>query len=157
MTFVFTPEQKRRIEAICSRYPVRRAAVLPVLWMVQEQEGWVSKDAMRAVSEILDISPTAVYEVVTFYTMFEETPCARHHVQVCRTIGCWLRGGKQVTRYIENKLGVKVGQHTPDNRFKLSEVECLGSCGTAPMMQIGNDYFEDLTPDKVDQILAEHK
>lgn len=157
MSFSFTDEQKRRIDSICARYPVRRAAVLPVLWLVQEQEGWVSPEAMEAVASVLDISPAAVYEVVTFYTMFERKPCARHHVQVCRTIGCWLRGAKHLSQYLEKKLGIQPGEQTPDGRFKFSEVECLASCGTGPMMQVGNDYHENLTPDKVDQILAELK
>ncbi len=157
MAFVFTPEQCDRIESLCARYPTRRAAILPVLWMVQAQDGWISPDAMEAVAAILQITPAAVYEVVTFYSMFERKPCARHHLQVCRTIGCWLRGSQGLVRHLEERLKIKPGESTPDGRFKLSTVECLGSCGTAPMMQIGNDYFENLTPLMVDTLLNELK
>ncbi|MBI4239235.1 MAG: NADH-quinone oxidoreductase subunit NuoE [Deltaproteobacteria bacterium] len=154
MAFQFTPAQRDQIEQLCARYPTRRAALLPVLWIVQAQEGWVSAEAMEAVAQVLDITPAAVYEVVTFYTMYERRPCARHHLQVCRTLSCWLRGAKQLTKYLEGKLGVRVGGQTPDGRFQLSEVECLGSCGTAPMMQVnGRDYYENLTPEQVDKLL----
>ena len=153
MAFQFTPTQRQRIDRICARYPSRRAAILPVLWMVQEQEGWISAEAMEAVATVLDITPAAVYEVVTFYTMFQRTPCARHHLQVCRTIGCWLRGADRLVEHLQQKLGIKPGEQTADGRCKLSTVECLASCGTAPMMQIGNDYYENLTPEKVDTIL----
>lgn len=153
MEFSFSELQRAQIDALCARYPNRRAALLPVLWIVQEQEGWISPAAQEAVAQALDVTPAAVYEVVTFYTMYQRKPCARNHLQVCRTIGCWLRGAPELTAYLEKKLGIKVGEQTPDGRFQLSEVECLGSCGTAPMMQIGNDYYEDLTPEKVDTIL----
>lgn len=157
MSFTFTATQRDAIEALCARYPERRAALLPVLWMVQEQEGWISPDAQEATAQVLGITPAAVYEVVTFYTMYQRKPCARNHLQICRTIGCWLRGAKELSAYVQKKLNVKPGEQTPDGRFQLSEVECLGSCGTAPMMQIGNDFYEDLTPQKVDKILEELK
>lgn len=154
MGFQFTSIQRERIEQLCARYPTRRAALLPVLWIVQEQDGWVSPEAMQAVAEVLAITSADVYEVVTFYTMFQREPCARHHIQVCRTIGCWLRGAKDVVAHVEQRLGIKVGESTRDGRCKLSAVECLASCGTAPMMQINNDYYENLTPEKIDGILA---
>ncbi|MBI4366853.1 MAG: NADH-quinone oxidoreductase subunit NuoE [Deltaproteobacteria bacterium] len=157
MAFAFTPAQREVITALCAQYPARRAAILPVLWIVQRQEGWIAPEAEVAVAEVLDLTPAAVHEVVTFYTMFERRPCARHHLQVCRTIGCWLRGADKLVAYLEQKLGIKAGQQTADGRFKLSTVECLASCGTAPMMQIGDDYFEALTPAKVDAILKELK
>lgn len=153
MAFAFTPAQQQRIDQICARYPVRCAAILPVLWMVQLQEGWISPEAMTEVGRVLDCTPAAVYEVVTFYTMFQRAPCARYHLQVCRTIGCWLRGSGRCVAYLEQKLGIKAGEQTSDGRFRLSTVECLASCGSAPMMQIGNDYYENLTPEKVDEIL----
>ncbi len=153
MGFSFTSEQLKRIDQLCARYPTRRAALLPTLWIVQEQEGWVSPEAMTAIAQALAITPADVYEVMTFYSMFQRQPCARHHIQVCRTIGCWLRGAKEVVAHVEQKLGIKAGESTSDGRFKLSVVECLASCGTAPMMQINNDYHENLTPEKIDQIL----
>lgn len=158
MAFQFTPAQHEEIERLCARYPTRRAALLPVLWIVQAQEGWVSGEAIEAVAQVLDITPAAVYEVVTFYTMYERRPCARNHLQVCRTLSCWLRGAKQLTKYLEGKLGIRVGEQTPDGRFQLSEVECLGSCGTAPMLQVnGREYHENLTPAAVDKLLDELK
>jgi NADH-quinone oxidoreductase E subunit len=153
MAFTFTKEQLREIEQRCSRYPTRRAALLPSLWIVHRQEGWISPEAMEAIAEVLEITPADVYEVLTFYTMYERAPCARHHLQVCRTVGCWLRGAKDLVAYLEKKLGIQVGESTPDGRFKLSAVECLASCGTAPMMQVGDDYHEELTKAKVDTLL----
>lgn len=157
MGFTFSSEQRTRIAQLCARYPVPRAALLPVLWMVHEQEGWISAAAMEAVATVLEITPADVYEVVTFYTMFQREPCARHHIQICRTIGCWLRGAKDVVAHVEKRLGIQVGESTRDGRCKLSVVECLASCGTAPMMQINNDYYENLTPEKIDRILARLK
>ncbi len=157
MSFAFTSEQLEKIEKICGRYPARRSAMLPVLWMVQRQEGWVSPEAEEAVAAILQVTPAAVHEVVTFYSMFERTPGARHHIQVCRTIGCWLRGAGSLCKYLENKLEIKPGEQSPDGRFKLSQVECLASCGSGPMMQIDDDYYENLTPAKVDAILGRLK
>lgn len=154
MAFHFTEAQLVTIEQLAARYPVRRAALLPVLWMVQRQEGWVSPEAMESVATVIGVTPADVYEVVTFYSMFERKACARHHIQVCRTISCWLRGAKALTHYLEEKLAIRVGEITADGRFKLSAVECLGSCGTAPMMQVGDHYYEDLTREKVDQVLS---
>ncbi|MBI2345987.1 MAG: NADH-quinone oxidoreductase subunit NuoE [Deltaproteobacteria bacterium] len=157
MAFTFSGPQLEQIETICARYPARRAAILPVLWMVQEQEGWISAEATEAVAKVLDLTPAAVYEVITFYTMFQRKSCARHHLQVCRTLPCWLRGSAKLLAYLEKKLGIKAGEQTADGRFKLSTVECLASCGTAPMMQAGHRYYEELTPEKVDKILEELK
>lgn len=156
MAFAFTPAQRQEIDRLCARYPTRRAALLPVLWIVQKQDGWVSPEACEAVAQMLDITPAAVLEVLTFYTMYNREPCARHHLQVCRTIGCWLRGAKNLVAYLEQKLDITCGEQTADGRFKLSTVECLASCGTAPMLQVNDErYCEQLTPEKVDRLLEE--
>src|SRR3990167_9628104 len=137
---------------------MRRAAILPVLWLAQEQFGWISPEVMEYVGNLLDLPPVKVYEVVTFYTMFNQKPVGKYHFQVCRTLSCELCGKEEIVEHLKKRLGIKVGETTPDGRFTLSEVECLGSCGTAPMMQVSNqDYHENLTIEKIDQILEKMK
>ncbi len=154
MEFSFTKEQKERAEEILKRYPVKRAALLPLLWLVQEKDGYVSDDAVKFMAGFLDISPADVWGVATFYTMFERKPAGRHHVQVCTNLCCRLKGADWLLRYLKNKLNVEAGATTSDGKFHLSTVECLGSCGTAPMMQIDDDYHEELDAEKVDRIIA---
>lgn len=159
MSFKFNTDHQKKVDEILTHYPAdrRQAALLMVLWEVQYQEGWISADAMVEVARICDCSPAHVQEVVTFYTMYNQEPPAKYHVQVCRNICCWLRGAGEVTKYLEDKLGCKVGERTNDGRFKLSEVECLASCGTGPMMQVNNDYHESLTREGIDKMLKELK
>ena len=157
MSFKFTSENKKKFEDYLKRYPTKKAAMLPALWLVQEQEGWVSPAAMECVAGLLEVAPAAVYEVVTFYTMFNLKPIGRHHIQVCNSVCCCLRSSEATVQYIEKKLEIKRGESTPDGRFHLSAVECLGSCGTAPMMQVGNDYHENLDEKKIDKILESLK
>lgn len=159
MSFKFTPERMKKVEELLTHYPTDRkmAALLMVLWEVQYQDGWISPDAMVEVARICDCSPAHVQEVVTFYTMYNQEPPAQYHIQVCRNICCWLRGAGETTKYLEEKLGIKAGEMTADKKFKLSEVECLASCGTGPMMQLNNDYIEELTHDKIDKLLKELK
>lgn len=155
MAFKFTPENEKRFDEALKRYPQKRAALLPALWLVQEQQGWISTDSMEYLAKLLDLTPAAIYETATFYTMYNKMPIGRHHIQVCNSVCCSLRGSEQTVSYLKKKLGVEVGETTADGKFHLSTVECLGSCGTAPMMQINNDYYEDLTEEKIDQILKE--
>lgn len=157
MAFTFTSERMKKVEELLTHYPADRkqAALLMVLWEVQHQEGWISAEAMEVVATICDCSPAHVQEVVTFYTMYNQKPAAKYHIQVCRNVCCWLRGAGEVTKYLEGKLGIKTGEMTADKKFKLSEVECLASCGTGPMMQVNNDYKENLTRENVDRILKE--
>lgn len=155
MSFQFTAENKKKFDDCVRHYPQKRAALLPALWLVQEQQGWISKEAMEYLAGLLDITPAAVYETVTFYTMFNKKPIGKHHIQVCNSVCCCLRGSEQTVDYLQRKLGVKTGETTADGRFHLSTVECLGSCGTAPMMQIDNDYFENLDEEKIDKIINE--
>lgn len=157
MSFEFTIENKRRFDGYLKRYPEKRAALLPALWLVQEQQGWVGPESMEYLAGLLDITPAYVYETVTFYTMYNLKPVGRHHIQVCNSICCCLRGSEDVVHYLKKKLGVDIGESTEDMRFHLSTVECLGSCGTAPMMQVNDDYHEDLTEEKIDRILEKLK
>lgn len=150
----FTPENRAAFEALLTRYPTKEAALLPTLWLVQKQEGWVSEEAMEHVARLLAVAPVKVYGVVSFYTMFYTRPMGRHVIQVCRNLSCSLLGARELLRYIEEKIGVAVGGTTPDGRFSLLAVECLGACGNAPMMQVNDDYHYDLTPARIDAILA---
>lgn len=153
MKFELTPDRQKKAEELAAAYPRKRAAILPLLWLVEEQEGWVSHSAASMVADLLGITLPEVMEVVSFYTMFNRKPNGRHHIQVCQGVCCRLRGSDWLVGYLKEKLGIEIGQTTSDGKFHLSTVECLGSCGTAPMMQIGDDYFEDLDAAKVDTIL----
>ncbi|MBI4211834.1 MAG: NADH-quinone oxidoreductase subunit NuoE [Deltaproteobacteria bacterium] len=155
MKFQFTKEREAKLPNIFAKYPTKRAAMLPILWLVQEQEGWISEEAMQVVAAKLELAPGAVQEVVSFYTMFNRKPLGQHHIQVCNNFCCRLRGADWLVDYVKQKTGCKVGETSSDGRFHLSTVECLASCGTAPMMQINNDYYENLTPEKVDKILKD--
>jgi len=127
--------------------------MLPVLYLAQREFGHLGPEAIEYVAKLMDQAPARVQGVVSFYTMYNMKPIGRHHIQVCRTLSCALRGAEEVTEYLRKKLGIDCGQTTPDGRFTLSEVECLASCGTAPMMQVNDDYYENLTEEKINQIL----
>jgi NADH-quinone oxidoreductase E subunit len=153
---MLTPEREAKIDELLTHYPVKQSALLPVLWVVQDQYGWISLDAMRYVAQRLGITPEQVREVVTFYSMFNERPVGTYHLQVCCTTPCMLMGSDDVIGHIENRLGVKRGQTTSDGLFTVSQVECLGSCGTAPMLQVNREkYHENLTLESVDRLLEE--
>ncbi|ROT63415.1 putative NADH dehydrogenase [Penaeus vannamei] len=156
MPFEFTAENLKRAEAIISIYPEghRKAAVIPLLDLAQRQVGnWLPITAMHAVAKMLDMPRMRVYEVATFYTMFMRNPVGKYHIQVCTTTPCWLRGSDEVMKVIHDKLGIKVGETTKDGLFTLSEVECLGACVNAPMMQINDNYYEDLEVKDTEEIL----
>lgn len=154
MTLEFSSEALKKFEETVSRYPKKEAAMLPVLYLAQQEFGCLSHDAIVYVAKLMDQSPARVYGVVSFYTMFNTKPIGRYHIQVCRTLSCALRGAEKVTGWIKKRLGIELGQTTADGKFTLSEVECLASCGTAPMMQINDDYYENLTEEKVAEILG---
>ena len=145
------------IEQIISHYPVRRSALLPLLNLAQREEGYVSETAMKEIARILRLTPPQVYEVVTFYTLLSLKPIGKFHVQVCRSLMCALVGSDTLLGWLQTRLGIRPGETTPDRLFTLSTVECLASCGTGPMMQINDDYYERLTEEKVDRILADLK
>ena len=157
VTSVLSKAAQERIPGIIARYPEKRAALLPLLWLAQEEQGYVSEEAMQEIAGLLDLTPPQVYETVTFYTMYYRRPIGKHHIQVCRSLMCALVGTENLLGWIHAKLGIKPGQTTPDRLFTLSQVECLGSCGTGPMMQINDDYYERLTQDKVNRILDDLK
>lgn len=145
-----------KLERIRAHYPTTKSLTLPVLWMVQEQEGWVSPEAMTYVAGLLDLPVSHIFGVVTFYTMFNTKPVGKYHLQVCTNISCMLRGSDRILDHLCNRLSVRPGDTTPDRKFTVSEVECLGSCGTAPMLQVSNgSFYENLSPEIVDRLLAE--
>ena len=150
---MYGAEFEQKIDAILGRYPHPKAAVLPVLWEVQRAEGWVTSEAEAWVADRLGVSPAHVHGCVTFYTMYKQRPLGKYHIQVCTTLTCMLRGCDELLDHLKQKLGIEEGQVTPDGKFSLVRVECLGSCGTAPMFQLNDDYHEDLSPVKVDALL----
>jgi NADH-quinone oxidoreductase subunit E len=143
------------IASILARYPVKRSALLPLLYLAQEAEGYVTEAAMTEIAGILKLTPPQVYETVTFYTMLNLKPVGKFHIQVCKSLMCALVGSDTVLDWLKSKLGVRPGETTPDRMFTVSAVECLAACGTGPMMQINEDYYERLTEEKVDRILAD--
>ena len=153
MALEFSPETLKTFEATVARYPKKEAAMLPVLYLAQQEFGHLGPEAIEYVAALMGQAPARVRGVVSFYTMYNMKPIGRHHIQVCRTLPCALRGAEQVTSLLKKKLGIECGETTSDGRFTLSEVECLASCGTAPMMQVNDDYFENLTEEKISEIL----
>lgn len=150
----FSPEVTAEMDMHIAKFPVRRSALLPLMFVVQrERGGYLDPPGVAFLADKLGIRVTDVWEVATFYSMINTEPVGKHHVQICRTLSCKIMGAGKITEHCENKLGIKPGETTKDKRFSLSEVECLGSCGTAPMMQIGFDYYEDLTVEKLESIL----
>lgn len=147
----------QRIEELKKRYPSPRAVVLDALWMWQDEHGWISQEGMKEVGRLLDIPVHEVYGIVTFYTMYNRKPVGRHKLEVCTNVSCMLRNSAKIIEHLEEKLNIKVGETTPDSRFTLVEAECLGSCGTAPMLQCGDEYYENLDEATVDRILSELK
>ncbi|MBI5164573.1 MAG: NADH-quinone oxidoreductase subunit NuoE [Magnetospirillum sp.] len=154
-SFAFTAENLEKAKKVIARYPAGRqqSAVMPLLDLAQRQDGWVSRATIEAVGTMLEMAPMRVEEVATFYTMYNLKPVGKHHVQVCTNICCLLRGSDGVGAVAQEALGVGWGETTADGMFTLSEVECLGACVNAPMMQINDDYYEDLTADSTRKIL----
>jgi NADH-quinone oxidoreductase subunit E len=156
-SFAFTEASLAEAKKHIAKYPAGRqaSAVMPLLWIAQYQEGWVSRAAMDVVAEMLEMAPIRVYEVATFYTMYNLKPVGKHLIQVCRTTPCWLRGSDGLTDACKTKLGVGLKETTADGKFTLVEVECLGACVNAPMVQINDDFYEDLTPETLGKVLDE--
>ena len=159
-TIQFSDETMKLVNKIISRYPQgkQKSALLPLLHVAQSEfDGWLSTPVMDYVASILDIQPIEVYEVATFYSMFNTEPVGKCLIEVCRTSPCWLRGAEDIVEHLEKKLNIRDGETTPDGLFSLKTVECLGSCGTAPMLQCGADYHENLTNEKVDELVERWK
>ncbi len=145
-----------RANKIIARYPQgkQKSALLPLLHLAQSEfEGWLSPEVMDYVASLLSIKPIEVYEVATFYSMFNTKPVGKCLIEVCQTSSCWLRGADELIAHIKNKLNIEVGGTTADGMFTLKTVECLGSCGTAPMLQCGANFYENLTTEKVDELI----
>ncbi len=154
---VLSDETKKNIEAEFVKYPDKRSVLLPALWIVQEAAGYLSEPAMMDVAELLDLTPVQVYDVATFYYMYNLKPVGKYHIQVCKTLSCALVGSNALIQYIQKRLEIHTGETTQDGLFSLKLVECLAACGSGPMMQINEDYYEQLTNQKVDQILDDLK
>lgn len=154
---VIRPETDKFISELIKRYPVSEAALIPALHRVQDDLGWLSTQAMDWIANRLSIPKVRVYGVVSFYTMFRRSKPGRHRLEICTNLSCSLLGGEHLREYLCNKLGIRPGQTTPDNRITLMEVECLGSCGTAPVMLVDDVFHENLTPESVDRILAKFR
>lgn len=144
-----------QIEVAVQPFPRRRSGLLPALHIVQDSRGHIDQQAMVDVADFFDLHPMEVKEVVTFYTMFQQQPVGKHHLQVCRSISCYVMGCNRILEHLKKRLGIEPGQTTSDGKFTLTAVECLGSCGTAPVMQVNEDYHEDLTEEKVDRLISE--
>ena len=153
MSVVFSEKTRGEFDRIVSRYPDREAAILPALHLAQREFGHVSDEAIVYVAGLIGVTPARVEGVATFYTMYNRKPVGKYHVQICRNISCSLLGAEHLIEHVAGKLGVKPGGTTPDGKFTLSQVECLGSCGTAPVMQVNDDYYENLTEASIDAIL----
>jgi NADH-quinone oxidoreductase E subunit len=149
----FPPEVEAEIDQHLAKYPVMRSAILPLMFIVQRERGYLDPPGVAYLAHRLKLRITDIWEVATFYSMIHIKPIGKYHIQVCKTLSCKLLGSDKITQLCAEKLGIKPGGTTPDGRFSLSEVECLGSCGTAPMFQVNFDYHENLTPEKVDRIL----
>jgi len=153
--FMLSEKAKTQIDELKGKYPDLKSALLPALEIAQQEHGWLSEEVIQEVGQVMDLPPTEVASVASFYTMLYTQPVGEHVIQVCTNIACSLLGAEHIVDYISRKLGIEVGDTTPDGKFTLLAVECLGSCGTAPMMQVDEAYYENLTEEKIDRILAE--
>lgn len=157
MAFKFTQENLDKINEAITRYPDKQAALMPALWIAQEQNGWISNEVMQEVAHVLEINPEEVLGVVTFYTMYFKKPMGKYHLQVCTNVSCMLRGAYDIYENVKKNLGLEHMQVSPDQKFSLEEVECMGACGDAPMIAVNEDYFENLSVEKVNKIIEDLK
>lgn len=154
MSVSFSDVELQHIEQLKARYPESKAAIMPVLWMAQQKWGWLSEDVMRLVGDVLELPYAHVKGVATFYTMYFKKPMGRHHVQVCTNVSCMLRGGEQLLQHVMQRLNVRNNEATADGLFSLEEVECMGACGGAPMVAINETFYESITTEELDRLLA---
>ena len=153
MEFKFTPENIERINKEIAKYPVKKPAVRATLYIAQEQNGYISTEVIKEVAAILEMTSEEVLGVVTFYTMYYQKPMGTNHIQVCTNVSCMLRGGYEIWNQVKEKLGIDNMNVTADQKFSIEEVECMGSCGTAPMLAVNEDYYENLTKEKVEELI----
>jgi NADH-quinone oxidoreductase subunit E len=157
-TSLFTDKVRAEIDKHIAKYPAdwKQSACMPALTAVQEMNGgWLTRELMDQVAAYLDMPAIAVYEVATFYSMYEHKPVGRHKICLCTNISCMVNNSDSILDHLNKRLGIGFGEVTDDGKFSIKEVECLGACGGAPMMQIGDHYYENLTPEKIDSILEE--
>jgi len=154
---MLSEENKKKVEELRKRYPTSQALILPVLWIVQEQEGYISEDSMKHVASLLNVPFGQILGVVSFYTMLRKKRAGKNHIEVCTNVSCMLRGSEKILQHIEKRLGIKAGETSPDQKWTLSEAECMGSCGNAPMLAIGDEYYENITIEKVDELIDKLK
>ncbi|TGM52750.1 NADH-quinone oxidoreductase subunit NuoE [Leptospira adleri] len=155
MSYKFSEESEKRFQKMLEVFPEKRSLILPCLYILQRENGFVDQDGMNYIAQRLGdpISLAQVYGVATFYTLYNKKPVGKYHIQICGTSSCYLQGNEGIEKHLCERLGIHLGQTTPDGKFTLEEVECLGACGYSPMVQINDDFYEQLTPEKVDQIL----
>ena len=154
---MLTPETRQKIESLKKVYETHQSALIPALHLAQADQGWLSEETQREVAQLLELTAQSVRQVVTFYTMFNQKPVGRHMIQVCRNLSCSLLGGQRLQNQIREKLKIADGETTQDGRFTYVSVECLGSCGTAPVLMVNDRYYENVTPQQVDRLLDELK
>ena len=152
--FQFDTERDAEFERLVKRYPTRESMILPALWLTQEQEGWISEEAMAYIADRIGTYAAKVYEAATFYTMYNLHPMGKNHICVCRTLSCWLRGKQEIVDYLRDEIGITPGQISEDGKFSLEEVECLGHCGSAPVVQVNGEFHENMDVDKLKSLLA---
>ncbi|MBK9313344.1 MAG: NADH-quinone oxidoreductase subunit NuoE [Acidobacteria bacterium] len=150
---MFSEANEKKLDEIMTHYPVKRSAILPALYIAQDEHGYVTDDDIRYLAKRLDMRINEVEEVVTFYTMYSRKPIGKYKLQVCRTLSCMLMGAEQITEHISHRLGCGIGETTPDGKFTLQEVECLGYCDLAPVLQVNFDYHEKVTSESVDKVI----
>jgi NADH-quinone oxidoreductase E subunit len=155
MTLAFSTEADRKIDEIVQRYPERSAALIPVLFVTQEEFGYLNTDALSLVAQRLDLPEAKVASTATFYTMFHKKPVGEYHLQVCKNISCYLRGADELVKCVREELGIGMGETTSDKRFTLTGVECLAACGTAPVVQVNEDYKESMSYDAMKDLIKE--
>ena len=148
---------KQKFEAVIARYPVKRSAIVPLLMFAQDEEGFVTEEAIQEIARRVGVRPIEVIEDIGYYSMLHRHPIGRYNIQVCTNISCMLRGGEQILEHCSKRLGIGHKQTTPDGQFSLEEVECLGACCGAPAMQVNYDYHENLTPEKIDALIEQLK
>ncbi len=152
--FTFDAQRDAEFERLVRRYPTRESMILPSLWLVQEQEGWISAEAMSYIADRIGTYASMVYEAATFYTMYNLQPKGKYHFCVCRTLSCYLLGKQELVDFLQQELGIKPGEVSPDGQYSLEEVECLGHCGTAPVVQVNGLFHENMTVNKLKELLA---
>ncbi|MEW6720708.1 MAG: NADH-quinone oxidoreductase subunit NuoE [Thermodesulfobacteriota bacterium] len=153
MSFSLTEAARAELDRLFAGYPNRAAAILPALHVVQREKGYVPDEAIPFLAELAGTSPADVEGIATFYTMYNRGPVGRYHLQVCRNLSCSLMGAEHIIAHVSGKLGIRPGETTPDGMFTLSMAECLGSCGTAPVMMVNDEYHENLTPESIDALI----